>query len=962
MNRMRTWMRCGLAAVVLGGVACDGTSRLPERTEKSVAPEGGTLKSAGGEALLSVPPGAVPDAVMLSMETRRDIVHPRLASPIYDLGPDGYAFDAPVQFSIRVGPSDRSPYMVQYLDGRFIPVEGSVFADGVVTAPLHHFSMYGVVYAHNACENLSCGDACTPCGPDEICSAPTEALACDPVGRCRSVAEVSCTVSATVAPAWSLTPMRLPLQAMPGAEAQGELVLSNQGNGPGRVRALQLSPATTDFVVGSALRLPQFVDAGGSLRIPVVFAPVAAGTQTATLSVVTDEADLAVVLEGEAPNAPLTVSLSPKQIDFGTVGVGSRIERSAMLQNTTDRTLDVSIAFSSGGAPFSLRSPERQVVEVGPRASLPVSVQFAPTAAATSVRARLRFSWGPASFVTLSLQGAADQSPPVREESFRQHARPKGDILFVIDDSCSMEDSQARLAALGGGYIAELALRNIDYHIAATTTDGSADKAGRLRAPVVVSEASAAPEDDFADLARAGTYGSGTEAGIYTAVTALSAPPAPADLTRFLRDDAWLTVIVLSDEADQSGAHGLTVAEAADALRGLKPGTEQVRFNAVVGDANEGCQVGSRQVFPGLGYLELMDALGGSFSSICGDDWRNATLRLGGPGYGFRRHFTLAGVPTPGSVEVWVDDAPQANAAWRYDAAAGQIIFSTGALPPPGAEIRVRYRITPRTAAQFQQFATPRGDILFVLDNSGSMADDISRLVAAVPAWMAQLGASTDYQIGVITTDPASGGQLAAPIVDGTEADPAAALTQALGLPLTGGPKEEGLAMSVAALTEPLASGANAGLLRPHAWLTIVYVSDEDDQSVAPTSQIVDALRGTREVASHVTANGYLPVAADCGASAPGTPRYQDVIQAFGGVVSSICLAPTQALQQLGGTGYGLRTHFGLPARADLSVLEVRVNGAAADPSHWRYDGPTQAVIFDDAHAPPPGASIEITY
>src|SRR5687767_15154056 len=54
----------------------------------------------------------------------------------------------------------------------------------------------------------------------------------------------------------------------------------------------------------------------------------------------------------------------------------------------------------------------------------------------------------------------------------------------------------------------------------------------------------------------------------------------------------------------------------------------------------------------------------------------------------------------------------------------------------------------------FVQVTTPKVDVLWVIDNSGSMEDEQADLVANFPAFMDFfLGSGLDYHIGVTSTD-----------------------------------------------------------------------------------------------------------------------------------------------------------------------------------------------------------------
>ena len=144
-------------------------------------------------------------------------------------------------------------------------------------------------------------------------------------------------------------------------------------------------------------------------------------------------------------------------------------------------------------------------------------------------------------------------------------------------------------------------------------------------------------------------------------------------------------------------------------------------------------------------------------------------------------------------------------------------------------------------------------DILFVIDNSGSMQDKHDNLVRNANEFVSELTKnSTNYHLGIVTTDiiaptdqgrlrTASGGPLfwTSPSAD----DPnAAAIEQAIvqgfsatveSIGIEGSFKEAGLGAVLAALapTDPNVAANNAGFLRPTADLAIVIVTDEDDCS-----------------------------------------------------------------------------------------------------------------------------------
>lgn len=149
-------------------------------------------------------------------------------------------------------------------------------------------------------------------------------------------------------------------------------------------------------------------------------------------------------------------------------------------------------------------------------------------------------------------------------------------------------------------------------------------------------------------------------------------------------------------------------------------------------------------------------------------------------------------------------------------------------------------------------------DILFVIDNSNSMAEEQANLKANLGSFVSALKASPvaqDFHVGVTTPDVTvfgwdavgtpiqitsrtPGALIGSPaVLDGaspTFVSDFQARVDAVGL--GGAGWEQPFRAMRLALTSPLLGGANAGFLRPGARLAVVFLSDEDDcsDSVAP--------------------------------------------------------------------------------------------------------------------------------
>lgn len=171
---------------------------------------------------------------------------------------------------------------------------------------------------------------------------------------------------------------------------------------------------------------------------------------------------------------------------------------------------------------------------------------------------------------------------PRQCDVFQQLSVRKVDILWVVDSSGSMAPKQARLAASFNGFINQLVTANppIDFHIAVVSTDTDdpatrgalrpwtlAPRSGDHIACVpqmaggtlcntssTVAGATSSAVQAFNQMSLVGTSGSAQERGllaVYLALTNAANLSTPAT-EKFVRSDAALYVIVVSDEDDSS--------------------------------------------------------------------------------------------------------------------------------------------------------------------------------------------------------------------------------------------------------------------------------------------------------------------------------------------------------------------------------------------------------------------------
>ena len=282
---------------------------------------------------------------------------------------------------------------------------------------------------------------------------------------------------------------------------------------------------------------------------------------------------------------------------------------------------------------------------------------------------------------------------------------------------------------------------------------------------------------------------------------------------------------------------------------------------------------------------------------------------------------------------------------------------------------------------RFEQPDATAVDVVWIVDNSGSMSDIVKHLGDSFSAFIDAFSRTgLDYQIGVITTDmddASQSGQLQGTpsiISSSSTSDPVGAFVSATNLGSSGSGDERGLDAAMAALTDPLLTGTNAGLVRDDAALAVVVISDEDDGSSVGVSDFVSWLDGYKGDPALTT---FSAIVGDRGTgcqrfsfpivTASPSPRYIDSVEATDGVFKSICdLDFKEILEHVAYTSSGLAYSFPL-SRTPISIgemvvevdgVEVRYNGLEG----WTYDTGTNAIEFHGDSVPVAGSVIDVRY
>lgn len=335
--------------------------------------------------------------------------------------------------------------------------------------------------------------------------------------------------------------------------------------------------------------------------------------------------------------------------------------------------------------------------------------------------------------------------PDVRVDTYAQQAASKIDVLWVIDNSGSMAPRQDNLARNFQAFINEFTKNAIDFRIAVTTTDIFKEGGAFVGNPKVLAPNTPNLINSFAANVKVGINGSPYEVGMDAARMAIdkqhasnaalvdtckrncpSSNPscvANCDLNTtfpFLRADAYLYLIFVSDEDDKSSEDVRYFYRYFETAKGVG-NDATVTTAAIMGDVpSNACGA-----TPGVKYKALSDLTGGEVGSICDGDFSATLKKLASNAVGLKRKFALQVKPNLQTLQVFLrypcnvaDEYKTACASvdatkcegnpadslnlvctpkqgapdgWTYEATNNVVYFAGASVPALGGQIELQY-------------------------------------------------------------------------------------------------------------------------------------------------------------------------------------------------------------------------------------------------------------------------------
>ncbi len=307
-------------------------------------------------------------------------------------------------------------------------------------------------------------------------------------------------------------------------------------------------------------------------------------------------------------------------------------------------------------------------------------------------------------------------------------------------------------------------------------------------------------------------------------------------------------------------------------------------------------------------------------------------------------------------------------------------------------------------SSQFEQasvFVPRKIDVLFVVDNSGSMRTSQSNLANNFPSFIRYFKAKGyDFRIAVTTTDAFYGDQFVnsgCSLCNARQAEfrgnpkfidnNTPNLDAAFGANIQVGVSGSGDERAFSSFKAALGSSLNAGFHRQDAFLSVIIVSDEEDFShndinmnesySQPTLHAVSMYKTFLQTftAGQATTDFSVstisiidePCRASLGGAAKIATRYMELAATTGGTKNSLCSSFAGVLDNISASiAAQTQAEFKLNRKPIIDSIRVIIDGVVIPPnatSGWTYNSTTNSVKINGSEfQPSAGSSITINF
>lgn len=396
-----------------------------------------------------------------------------------------------------------------------------------------------------------------------------------------------------------------------------------------------------------------------SIDIQVAFQPTNSDMLMAEAVVFSNDAEdsaipVALVGQGAAPNLLIT----PDPLNFGATYVGCNMPNEITLSNIGQEDL---VIYNIGGLedPFLSEAFPAFPLTLLPEESYVLALDFVPGLEGQFTDALEVASNDPDGAQIVDFSGMG-QYVASYQQQWENPVDPPSDIIFAVDQSCSMYDDAAILASSFSTFISQLNNYSTDWQIMVANQDSGCNTSGILTPNV------SGYQSSFQSAVQSGG-GSYTEALLTPTRNAVDNTDPGECNAGFMRSNAMLHIIMVSDEPEQSGGN---YSDFVNDIIAKKGNANNVRLSAIYNPSHHSGR-----------YVGAANDTGGLLFHITDSSWANSNnLQLIAQASVIADKYDLDQPAVESTVEVYINGyLVQGN--WVYDETQQAVLFTSN---PPG--------------------------------------------------------------------------------------------------------------------------------------------------------------------------------------------------------------------------------------------------------------------------------------
>lgn len=466
-----------------------------------------------------------------------------------------------------------------------------------------------------------------------------------------------------------------------GAEEIRQFQITNIGDATLQVDTIDLvgDAGFTILSQGLNFELAPIDDDPTAIRIiDVAFSPRSDNDVTAQALVNSnDQVSPQVPVNLNAYSAAPYLVISPDPFDFGTQYVGIDCVDDQVLTLTNEGIEDLTVTAINYADPsglLGLAAAPGLPVTLAPGASDTVTVEFDAFQTGSAEGVLSVTSNDPRGVVSAEQFGDT-QYALTQTDSFVQPTEVPVDILFAIDQSCSMDDRLVNLQNNFNTFISTISGVTTDWRIGVSTLDSFCFNGGGW-----IDEGTPSYASVFNSAVVEGYETSYSERLFDQTINSLNASCNAG----FMRSGALLHVVLVSDEAEQGTISPTNFVSQVETIKGT---SSLVKVSGIICPEPRCNTIYTPDTADG--YREAVAAGNGVRLDIMSNSWGQAVEDLATASLVGIGRFELTQPADPGATEVLVNG--QVWTDWHYDNNTNSIVFDS--LPPAGATITVNYGV-----------------------------------------------------------------------------------------------------------------------------------------------------------------------------------------------------------------------------------------------------------------------------